>query len=588
MTRFSYAEYLSLFRSSGVRSNRRGFDSGTPTDSFLFCRDVEPMILAIRRGDVHTVSKLADSTSCIETHSSVDDWTALHEAAQCGQAACVKALLKVKPTLVDKRTLQEQTALLIAVDGKHLQCVKSLLEAGADPDISNKNKETPLYKACENESIDIVKAILAFGGTVNQRCHRGWTALHEAARQGNTQLCETLLQAGAAVNAPNTDGVTPLIEAARHGRKNIVDYLISKGTGVNLQSCEGTTALSEASKFGHRDTVELLLKHHSDANKASNTGLLPLHIAAQHGHEEIVSLLVPVTSRLKIRQSGITPLHLAAEFNQENVVQYFIKLGCDLNARLSHQRSAMFHDHRSTVLYCAVAAGNAGVVDILLKAGADPNLDPLNPLLVAVRQGCLRTISTLVQHGADVNAQIPAHPTDFPGVLLCTHHLGILQYLLDNGCNVQDCFRCDHLDILQRRMVDTEDRTQDTVMPNTVPSHTICTESSTRNVQFCEWISSTSVSHIAAPLINLLLDYVGNVQLCCGITKHLKSKEAWPVIKEKASSPRPLMHLCRLKVREQVGAQRLMLLNNLPLPSRLLQFLHCLQANNTVSIYKKR
>lgn len=61
----------------------------------------------------------------------------------CGGVYVVKT---VKHTSVDKRTLQEQTALLIATDGKHLECVKCLLEAGADPDISNKNKETPLYK----------------------------------------------------------------------------------------------------------------------------------------------------------------------------------------------------------------------------------------------------------------------------------------------------------------------------------------------------------------------------------------------------------------------------------------------------------
>lgn len=47
---------------------------------------------------------------------------------------------------VDKRTLQEQTALMLAVQGRHLDCVRILLEAGADPDICNKNKETPLYK----------------------------------------------------------------------------------------------------------------------------------------------------------------------------------------------------------------------------------------------------------------------------------------------------------------------------------------------------------------------------------------------------------------------------------------------------------
>ncbi|MCJ8736698.1 hypothetical protein PDJAM_G00015440 [Pangasius djambal] len=574
-----------LLMARGVTSHRRGSDSGarcedpgdvTPAPS------QEPIMLAIRRGDVQTVTELATSISCIQTHSAVEDWTVLHEAAYYGQAACVKALLKVKPTSVDKRTIQEQTALLIATDGKHLDCVKCLLEAGADPDISNKNKETPLYKACEKESIDIVKVILAFGGSVNQRCHRGWTALHEAVRRGNTQLCEALLQAGAAIDATNAYGITPLIEAARHGRTTIVNYLISKGAGVNLQSCEGTTALSEACKHGHRDTVDFLLRHHADANKCSKTGLLPLHIAAQHGHEEIVFLLLPVTSRAKIRQSGITPLHLAAEFNQENVVKFLIKSGCDVNARLSHERSSMFHDHRSTALYCAVLAGNGGVVDLLLKAGANPNLDPLSPLLVALRQGCFRTISTLVEHGANVNAHVPAHPTDFPGVLLYTHSMGILQYLLNNGCEAQECFRCDHTDsrqpASQSRREDTEQRIP-SVTGNAFPSETICTESTTRNLQFCEWISS--VSHMAAPLITLLLDYVGNVQLCCRVIDQLKSKKEWAAIKEKAASPRPLMHLCRLKVREQVGAQRLASLNTLPLPGRLLHYLCCSQDSTT-------
>lgn len=199
-----------------------------------------------------------------------------------------------------------------------------------------------------------------------------------------------------------------------------------------------------------------------------------------------MSLLLPVTSRAKIRQSGITPLHLAAEFNQENVVNVLIKSGCDVNARLSHERSSMFHDHRSTALYCAVTAGNGGVVDLLLKAGANPNLDPLSPLLVALRQGCFRTISTLVEHGADVNARVPAHPTDFPGVLLYTHSMGILQYLLNNGCEAQECFRCDHTDSRQpaslSRTEDTDLRTH-SVTGNAFPSQTICAESTTRNLQ---------------------------------------------------------------------------------------------------------
>ena len=58
---------------------------------------------------------------------------------------CVLSAL-AHPGSVDKRTLQEQTALLLAVSCEHLSCARCLLEAGADPDIGSKNKETPLYK----------------------------------------------------------------------------------------------------------------------------------------------------------------------------------------------------------------------------------------------------------------------------------------------------------------------------------------------------------------------------------------------------------------------------------------------------------
>lgn len=70
------------------------------------------------------------------------------KAKEITQLVCVICIFSgtAHPGSVDKRTLQEQTALLLAVSCEHSSCVQCLLEAGADPDISSKNKETPLYK----------------------------------------------------------------------------------------------------------------------------------------------------------------------------------------------------------------------------------------------------------------------------------------------------------------------------------------------------------------------------------------------------------------------------------------------------------
>lgn len=48
--------------------------------------------------------------------------------------------------MVNKRTERGETALLVAVSREHLRCVQVLLDHGADPDISNHERETPLYK----------------------------------------------------------------------------------------------------------------------------------------------------------------------------------------------------------------------------------------------------------------------------------------------------------------------------------------------------------------------------------------------------------------------------------------------------------
>lgn len=47
-------------------------------------------------------------------------------------------------------------------------------------------------------------------------------------------------------------------------------------------------------------------------------------------------------------------------------------------------------------------------------------------------------------------------------------------------------------------------------------------------------VSTPEMSRWAGPIIDVLLDYVGNVQLCSRLKEHIDSYEDWAVIKEKA------------------------------------------------------
>ena len=156
-----------------------------------------------------------------------------------------------------------------------------------------------------------------------------------------------------------------------------------------------------------------------------------------------MSLLIKSTSKARVRRSGISPLHLAAERNRDEVLEILIETGFDVNAQLSEEWSNHYEDRRSTALYFSVFNNNIEAVRSLLAAGANPNLDMFRPLMVAARHCCIRTVTLLVEHGADINASVPTHPTTFPAVYMFSmKYLQLFKYLLDHGDHALSCFDC--------------------------------------------------------------------------------------------------------------------------------------------------
>ncbi|XP_059212080.1 ankyrin repeat and SOCS box protein 2 [Centropristis striata] len=521
----------------------------------------EPLFRAVRVGDVSGVKALAMRSGTNLMLPSKPGWLAIHQAAWYGQDTCLRVLLSAQPGMVNKRTERGETALLVAVSKVQLRCVEVLLENGADPDTPNHDRETPLYKACERSSAAIVAALLNRGAAVNTHCNQGWTALQEAAGRNNVEVCEMLLKAGAKHDLANIYGISPLFTAAQSGQLATLRCLLKHGADINTQASDGATALYEAAKNGHVEVVELLAAQKADANKPGKRGLLPLHIAAQRGSDTIVSMLIPVTSKVRVRRTGISPLHLAAERNRDDILETLIAAGFDVNAQLSDEQCKLYEDRRSTALYFSVINNNVEAVRMLLAAGADPNLDVFRPLMVAVRLGCVQTVTLLVEHGADINAAIPTHPTTFPAVYMFSmKYLSLFKYLLDHGGHAHSCFTCTYG---SRPHPPIKTRRSDRELDDRVPHQT-------GGVQFCEMISAPSICRWAGPIIDVLLDYVGHVTLCSRLMEHLDSFPDWSVIKDKAAPPRPLLQLCRLQVVQLVGRRRV---KKLPLPGGLIRFL---------------
>uniref|UniRef100_A0A672UL82 Ankyrin repeat and SOCS box containing 2 n=1 Tax=Strigops habroptila TaxID=2489341 RepID=A0A672UL82_STRHB len=346
------------------------------------------------------------------------------------------------------------------------------------------------------------RLLVQYNADTNHRCNRGWTALHEAVSRNDLEIIDILVKGGAKIESANAYGITSLFVAAESGQLEALRYLAKCGADINTQASDNASALYEACKNGHVPIVEFLLSQGADANKANKDGLLPLHIAAKKGICKIVSMLIPVTSRTRIKRSGISPLHLAAERNNDDILEELIDAGYDVNTALSNERSCLYEDRRTTPLYFAVFNNNIYATELLLQAGANPNVDLINPLLISIRHGCLKTMKLLLDHGANIDAYISSHPTTFPATIMFSmKYLSVLKYLLDLGCDAGSCFECQY---------------------GNGPHPSIYF-----SLKFCEMVSTPEISRWAGPIIDVLLDYVGNVQLCSRLKEHIDSYEDW-------------------------------------------------------------
>ena len=108
------------------------------------------------------------------------------------------------------------TVLHLAVRDKDSDAVKSLVDARANPSISNKSGQAPIHLAAKAGNARIVKLLATAVTNINQSGADGFTVLHcavESASLGLVQgLCETF---GADISSQNNHGETPAQLAER-------------------------------------------------------------------------------------------------------------------------------------------------------------------------------------------------------------------------------------------------------------------------------------------------------------------------------------------------------------------------------------
>ncbi|KAE9600643.1 putative transcription factor C2H2 family [Lupinus albus] len=256
----------------------------------------------------------------------------LFTAVQHGDLQTVSSLLQTDPSLLHHTTLYDRHSTLhIAAANGQIQILSRLLDGSVNPDVLNRQKQTPLMLATMHGKIDCVEKLLEAGANVLMfDAIYGRTCLHYAAYYGHSSCLKAILSAAqyspvAAswgfsrfVNIRDGRGATPLHLAARQRRPECVHILLDSGALVCASTggygFPGSTPLHLAARGGSLDCIRELLAWGADRLHRDASGRIPYVVALKHRHGACASLLNPTSAEPLVWPS---PLKFISELNSE-------------------------------------------------------------------------------------------------------------------------------------------------------------------------------------------------------------------------------------------------------------------------------
>lgn len=322
---------------------------------------------------------------------------------------------------------------------------QALLAAKAEVDSSNADADTPLLLTAYSGNTELAKLLLEHKAAVNSTDKVGNQALSLALDYKQYGLAEELIAQGADIQQANWAGLNPvqriqdlkefgLARVISHHHPEIIwdqEWLIAQQQPryfYDLLAAKRLRALTASDS-------STLTQIYNDPN--SNNTLL--HIAAQANAADFIAQLLKLQHPIDIiNNQDETPLHLATIYQANQSVSSLLAAGANPLLKTAEQQDALMlaviSNNPSTVetlleqaqktgktlnlnqqdnqgkslLHHALAANNLELLEILLKAGVNPELadhQQRTALLYAVEQDNLALVKVLVEHKASLTAR---------------------------------------------------------------------------------------------------------------------------------------------------------------------------------------
>ncbi|MBR3632726.1 MAG: ankyrin repeat domain-containing protein [Elusimicrobiaceae bacterium] len=363
---------------------------------------------------------------------------ALFAAIEIGNVAKVKELLNkgVNPNVTDK---DGNTPLTLAiVKGQYADIVPTLRQAGA-----KLNPESPMAqlifatapKVEGEKGLDVMRFGLSEGiNPITAIDNKGQTALNNAAFYNNQSAVELLLKNGVDINTRS--GMMERTPLTWTFKPEMVKYLITNGADVNLRNGNGQIPLFVADK---PEVVQMLLEAGANPHKKINGKTTREFIQKQNDSEkfgykkegkakmkEVIKLLKEAEKNIpniSVTQDELSLIQ-AAKNGDVQTIQNLLNKGVDLFAQ---------DDNGNDVIKVAIANNQMGVINMLLDNGL---IHPQRILNIAVTNKNIALLKQMQNRGASLDAQYgyTYWPPLLNAAIKCD--LDKMKFLLDAGANV--------------------------------------------------------------------------------------------------------------------------------------------------------
>ncbi len=222
-------------------------------------------------------------------------------------------------------------------------------------------KRSPMLLSIRTGSVAKAKLLLEWGGSLDDKWHCEKSAIDCAIESSSSEMLMWLISLGADINSHGHGGTTPLMNAALYGKADAVQILLENRADVAAVDEFDQQAINFSIDTR---SIRLLASAGADLNHVDGLGKFPLMNAVEARNLESVQVLIELGADANNHSFGYTALHQAANYDNLKIMELLLRAGADPNAAED--------DGQWRPLW---RAKSREAVQLLIDNGADLNLE---------------------------------------------------------------------------------------------------------------------------------------------------------------------------------------------------------------------